>query len=241
MIKFNEQEFLDAIKSSFSHKEAKNKLGYIGGSHLYETRYGKLFNKLNPNISHFENRFNECEFLLAISTSQSHTEASKKLGYKLPKSPANKTTLYSKLFNLLLPDISHFRRKSNLKFNIPHKSKSKEYRKLYIKLRMVRDIQFKLKVKLRSRLSDAIKNNYKSGSAIRDLGCSVEKFKLWLEMLWADGMSWDNYGKDGWVIDHVKPLSSFNLDNKSEFLKACHFSNLQPLWAKDNLIKSDKI
>jgi hypothetical protein len=50
-------------------------------------------------------------------------------------------------------------------------------------------------------------------------------------------MSWDNYGK--WHIDHIIPLSSAN--NEDEVYKLCHHTNLQPLWAEDNLKKSNKI
>ena len=49
--------------------------------------------------------------------------------------------------------------------------------------------------------------------------------------------SWDNYGK--WHIDHIIPLSSAN--NEDEVYKLCHHTNLQPLWAEDNLRKSNKI
>ena len=48
-------------------------------------------------------------------------------------------------------------------------------------------------------------------------------------------MSWNNYGK--WHLDHIKPLSSFNLQNIDELKQACHYSNLQPLWAEDNFKK----
>ena len=53
-------------------------------------------------------------------------------------------------------------------------------------------------------------------------------------------MSWDNWALDGWHIDHIKPLSSFNLENREELKKACHYTNLQPMWAEDNLRKGSK-
>jgi len=103
------------------------------------------------------------------------------------------------------------------------------------------DIQYKLTEILRCRLSDALKNNYKSGSAIKDLGCTVDKLKLHLESKFKLGMTWDNHGVHGWHIDHIKPLSSFDLTDRNQLLQACHYTNLQPLWAKDNIAKKDKI
>jgi hypothetical protein len=103
------------------------------------------------------------------------------------------------------------------------------------------DIRVKIAHSLRSRLNLAIKNNQKVGSAVKDLGCSIEQFKAHLESKFLSGMTWDNYGLRGWHIDHIIPLDRFDLTNREELLKACHYTNLQPLWAKDNLKKSNKI
>ena len=111
----------------------------------------------------------------------------------------------------------------------------------YQKTRKIEDIDFKLRCVLRSRISKAIKNNQKTGSAVKDLGCPIDSFKKHLESQFTEGMSWSNYGRKGWHIDHIKPLSSFDLTDPEQFKKACHYSNLQPLWAEDNLKKSNKI
>jgi hypothetical protein len=71
------------------------------------------------------------------------------------------------------------------------------------------------------------------------IGCTPKELKTYIESLFYDGMSWDNYGLFGWHIDHIKPLSSAN--NLDEMLKLNHYTNLQPLWWKDNLSKGKKV
>lgn len=73
------------------------------------------------------------------------------------------------------------------------------------------------------------------------IGCSPVELKNYLELLWAEGMSWDNYGwgEGKWVIDHIVPIAAFNLENEKEIKKCFHYTNLRPLWFKDNESKSD--
>ena len=104
--------------------------------------------------------------------------------------------------------------------------------------RLYTNINFKLTTLLRRRLNHAIKDQPKVGSAVRDLGCSVEQLRQYLESKFQSGMSWANYGPRGWHIDHIRPLALFDLSDRKEFLQACHYSNLQPLWATDNLKKN---
>ena len=58
-----------------------------------------------------------------------------------------------------------------------------------------------------------------------------------LETNFLEGMSWDNYGN--WHIDHIKPVSSFNINSfdSDDFRECWELTNLQPLWAEDNLKK----
>lgn len=111
------------------------------------------------------------------------------------------------------------------------------------KKRLAENVGFLLKKRLRIRLNSAIKNDQKKGSAVVDLGCTVQHLKLHLELFWDAGMSWSNYGfgNGKWNIDHIVPLSTFDLTNRDQFLRAVHYTNLQPLWHVDNQRKSDTV
>lgn len=74
---------------------------------------------------------------------------------------------------------------------------------------------------------------------MRDLGCTIEELKAHLESLFKPGMTWDNWGHTGdvWHLDHIIPLASFDLTDPEQVKLACHYTNLQPLWATENLQK----
>lgn len=99
----------------------------------------------------------------------------------------------------------------------------------------IEDIQYRLRVLLRNRLNDTLNGRRRNGSAVRDLGCSIAEFKTYIEAQFEPGMTWDNWALDGWHLDHIKPLASFDLADRAQFLEACHFTNIRPLWAVNNL------
>ena len=84
----------------------------------------------------------------------------------------------------------------------------------------------------------AIVNKVKVGSAVKDLGCHIEEFKLYIENQFTDGMTWENYGE--WELDHVIPLDYYNLEDRMEYLEAASYLNYQPLWKADNISKNNK-
>lgn len=88
---------------------------------------------------------------------------------------------------------------------------------------------------LRVRLRRAVK----TGSAVKNLGCTVPEFLAHLEAKFAVGMNRDNYGK--WHIDHIVPLDSFDLTDSEQLKEACHYSNMQPLWGQENSRKGAKL
>jgi len=100
-------------------------------------------------------------------------------------------------------------------------------------------VQFKLKIILRNSLNGIVWRGRKGGSTIRDLGCSLAELIDHLSKQFTDDMSWDNHGAV-WEIDHIKPLCSFDLTDRNQFIKAVHYTNLRPLYKEENNKKSHK-
>lgn len=119
-----------------------------------------------------------------------------------------------------------------------NKVKILEKQKRYIQNKRKTDINFKLRDNLRHRIYLVLKENQKSLSTEKLIGCSIQQLKKYLEGQFKRGMSWNNYGK--WHTDHIKPCTSFDLSKASEQRKCFYYKNLQPLWAKDNLKKYNK-
>lgn len=102
--------------------------------------------------------------------------------------------------------------------------------------RIKEEPMFALRIRLKDATYRALKYE-KSKSTQQLLGCTWEYARDHIESLFTEGMSWDN--RSEWHIDHIIPLSSAK--SKEELEKLCHYTNLQPLWAKDNLSKGAKI
>lgn len=116
--------------------------------------------------------------------------------------------------------------------------KNRDYNKWKIKWN--NDDMFAMKVRLRNLVRNSFrkKGYVKFGVKTEEiLGVDFSTFKEYMESKFLDGMSWDNRGK--WHIDHIIPLSSAT--SEDELIKLCHYSNLQPLWAEDNMKKGSKI
>jgi len=127
-------------------------------------------------------------------------------------------------------------RASEKKYRINNPEKMKEkYRKQSQNMnRRVRD-------SMNHRISEALFTNKitKRNKTCDYIGCNILFLRGWIESQFQEGMSWSNYGM--WHLDHVKPCASFDLCNPEE-VKACFlWKNIQPLWASDNLKKSDKV
>jgi len=117
----------------------------------------------------------------------------------------------------------------------------KRQRNIKLRKRTKVDPIFRLTKNYRSCLINALRGNYKRGRTVKQLGCSIEELKSYLETQWKIGMTWENYGKNGWHVDHIIPISFFNMEDATEQRMCFHYTNLQPLWWKENLEKSNKL
>jgi len=108
-----------------------------------------------------------------------------------------------------------------------------------LKYKRKHNLKYKIEVYLRARLNISIRKNVKSGSAVRDLGCSIMFFKKYIAKKFNSRMTWKNWGKY-WHLDHKIALYKFDLTKRSQFLKAVHYTNFQPLTIPNHAKKSAK-
>jgi hypothetical protein len=92
---------------------------------------------------------------------------------------------------------------------------------------------------MRNRISSLLRGEIKNDTTINLLGCNVQTLKKHLQSNFTKGMKWNNYGM--WHVDHIIPCAKFDLKNEEEQKICFHYTNLQPLWAKDNCSKQDKL
>jgi len=130
--------------------------------------------------------------------------------------------------------------KRNKLYDEEHKEQRLIYIRGYQYNKLHTDLNHKLMSYMRNRIRSAIKKGAgsKAYKSIELLGCTIEDARKHLESLFQEGMTWENYGK--WHIDHIRPCSSFDLTDPEQQKQCFNYKNIQPLWAIDNLRKSNK-
>ena len=126
----------------------------------------------------------------------------------------------------------------NLKYREENRESINIKRNIRLTNRRKTDSLFKLKCSIRTLIGNSIRKKYnKSKKTIEILGCSFNEFYKYLENKFDENMNWDNHGKY-WQIDHIKPISL--AETEKEIYELNHYTNLRPLYWKDNLSKSNK-
>ena len=127
-----------------------------------------------------------------------------------------------------------------------YRKKARTLTRVYENNKYRNDIEFRLSRVLRSRLNKALRryiNNGKEKSihTLDLVGCTLSELKKHLESLFLPGMTWNNWGVDGWHIDHYLPFGAFDVSKEEILKEICHFSNLKPMWATENHKKGKKL
>ncbi|MEX0331472.1 MAG: hypothetical protein AB3N64_08630 [Puniceicoccaceae bacterium] len=122
-------------------------------------------------------------------------------------------------------------------------AKRRNQKRRYYQQRIQRDPQWRVVRALRLRLWTALKQRKidKSESSLELVGCEISALVRHIENLFQPGMSWENYGSKGWHIDHITPCAAFDLSDPAQQKKCFHYTNLQPLWARDNIVKGHSL
>lgn len=122
-------------------------------------------------------------------------------------------------------------------YNIKYKARRREFARKYTNLKYKSNPGFRLKHNLRMRIYDALKRGIGAActSTTELIGCTIPELKKYLESRFQEGMNWENYTREVWHVDHIKPCCTFDLSDPEQQKVCFHYTNLRPLWAKDNL------
>lgn len=234
------------------HKSSKNKDGLVIYCKDCRKKDGiKYRENYNEQISERKRNYN-------INHSEKVKETNRISGKKYKLKNKEKIKQQTKLYRKKnLQKIQAYRKSYKEKnrdrikiYNLENSDHIKTYKKNYYQLNKIKisntqkskyknDPLFRIRILVRNRIIKFLKrkNISKSSSTFEIIGCNPYELKLHLENLFLSGMTWDN--QNLWHIDHIIPLSSAKTEE--EIYKLCHFTNLQPLWANDNLQKSNKL
>lgn len=124
-------------------------------------------------------------------------------------------------------------------WSVRNRTRLRQQQAKYLRERRANDLNFRLAHSLRTRLRRAM-GNLKRHKTLDLTGCTIEELRVHLESLFLPGMSWENYGRTGWHIDHRIPCCNFDMTDDTAVKQCFHFTNLQPLWAMDNFKKGGR-
>lgn len=217
-----------AYQRQYNEDNKERKTKYYGANKEKISEYNKKYRTDNKEkMTEYNTKYYETnkEQLAAHSRQYYYNNKEEKLAYQKQYNDSNKDR--KKEY-----DYQHYRN---------NKERIIKYKTQYKRNRMSVDPLFKATEDLRTLVKHALKRggHRKSKRTETLLGCTFQEAKEHIESQFKEGMTWDNHGFDTWHIDHIIPLSSATTVEEVE--KLCHYTNLQPLWALENMIKGDKI
>lgn len=238
---------------------------FVCRTHQFKTNFeynSRTLNNLSSWCLTCLNKYGRASKQLALAAKRRYTKDHPEIAQAYRQRVKDRSLQYKRNWNNLHKGYQNERRAKNRekhrllgrqerRRNIERvKEYAKSYRKRYRELNKKRELEnpnLLIAKKIRRRINRIIINTKKGvdtssimSNRATDLGCSVNELRSYIESKFKEGMSWENYGKSGWCIDHIIPLSKFNLTNIEEYLKANHYTNIQPMWYGENISKGTR-
>lgn len=126
-----------------------------------------------------------------------------------------------------------------LEYQRNNREKVYERQNAWAKRQRAENPSFAIRHEIRRSMNRFIKGIQRGGKILKHIGCSLDEYKSYMESLFVEGMTWESYGKT-WTVDHITPLTSFDLLDEEQLAKAVNFKNTQPLTLSDNVRKGGK-
>ena len=249
-IKIYQQNNKEKLKNKYKeyYKENKEKIinqskDYYQQNKVKVEEYKKQWLKENKNkVQVYRKIYRETNKEKIKQYYKIYQETNKEeIKEKRNKHYLNNKDVYNERMKKWRKDNVKYQKEYFLKYCEENKEKIKEKRKEYVKQRMKNDSLFKFKYSIRSLIRSSFKrvnNKFKKNSQTEIiLGCKIEEFISYIQKQFTEGMTLENHGE--WHLDHIIPLATAKTEE--DVIRLCHYTNYQPLWAEDNLFKSDKI
>jgi parvulin-like peptidyl-prolyl isomerase len=187
---------------------------------------------MNNNTTEYQKKYNDEYY----KENKDKIKVAAKIYYE-----KNKVKCKERMIKYRQENVEKIREKNKLKYQKNkelRKNKVKEYQIEHRKNPIVRFVG-----NLRTRVKHAIRNQStkKASNTFKLIGCTGKEAFEYITSLLKPGMTWENYGLHGWHIDHILPCASFDLTDPEQQKVCFHYTNLQPLWAEDNLRKKDTV
>jgi len=199
-----------------------------------------MFYKRSNRVNQYSSLCKECKKIY-----DDNNKDRRKLLYKKPTKEEYRIIYYKKREIILEQRKKRFEENKE-KYHLMNKKwrntpEGKEYKREAGRNSYKNNTNERIRHNIRQRVKSALraKNSRKCNKLYDLMGCDIKYLKSYLESLFKEGMSWENYGE--WHIDHITPCASFDLTILDNQKKCFHYTNLQPLWAFDNLSKGCKI
>lgn len=228
--------------SEYFHKDSRRKDGLMSSCKVCALEQKKVYQKENKEIistrkkiTYQENIEKMRERARKYSKDNSKARVERQMVYyykNKDKISLREKVHYQKNRDKLLQDKKEYWKNNKITINNKNNIRAKKRRKT--------DPIYRIRLSLSARLIGVLRGKRKGAPTLELLGCSLEYLKNHLESQFKLGMTWDNYGTV-WHIDHIKPFAAFdNIIDPEQQREVCHYTNLQPLFAEENLSKGAK-